>query len=313
MKKVNPWKLALIFLSLVLAFQAIRMFRSPRLESNLPRTVMEIDTARVTDLLITPAKGNRETLRMTRSGGWKLMKGEQTLRLEQGAAANALRMLTTLKPERLATKRQEKWNEFSVGDSTGTRIQVMSGTSTLAELVIGRSGFGQSATGSYAGPGFTYVRITDEQEVYAVSGFLDAQFNRALDDWRDKSFLRVSRDSVSRVRFGYPDSSFVIDKLSGKWMMANLPADSTAIISYLGGMAYKNATAFAQTAPAGTPGVTVIFEKGSRTVATVEAWPEGEDWTVRSSHQPETFFRFDAAAVKDFFAGRKRFTPGKGK
>lgn len=313
MKKVNPWILALIFLSLVLVFQAIRIFRSPRLESNLPRAVVEIDTARVTDLLITPAKGNREAVRMTRSGGWKLMKGEQTLRLEQGAAVNALRMLTSLKPERLATKRKEKWDEFSVGDSTGTRVQVMAGTSTLADLVIGRSGFGQSASGSYGGPGFTYVRVTDEPEVFAVGGFLDAQFNRALDDWRDKSFLRVSKDSVSRIRFSYPDSSFVIDKQSGKWMISSALADSTAILSYLGGMAYKNASAFAPNAPAGAPGITVIFEKGSKTFATVEAWPEGVDWTVRSSHQPETFFRFDAAAVRDFFAGRKRFAGAKGK
>jgi hypothetical protein len=314
MKKVNPWKLAVIFLGLVVVFLAIKKFRSPGLESNLPRTVVEIDTARVTDLLITPAKGNRETVRITRSGGWKLMKGEQTLRLEQGAAASALRMLTSLKPDRLATKRKEKWNEFSVGDSTGTRIQVMAGTSTLADLVIGRSGFGQSATGSYGGPGFTYVRLTDEPEVFTVDGFLDAHFNRPLDDWRDKSFLRLSKDSVDRMRFSYQgDSSFVIDKQSGKWMMSNTFADSTAILSYLSGMAYKNATAFAPAAPAGAPGATVIFEKSSKAVATVEAWPEGADWTVRSSHQPETFFRFDAAAVKDFFAGKKRFMPVKSK
>lgn len=314
MKKVNPWKLAVIFLGLVVVFLAIRKFRSPRLEGNLPVAVVKIDTARVTDLLVTPAKGNRETVRMTRSGGWKLMKGEQTLRLEQGAAASALRMLTGLKPERLAAKRQEKWNEFGVGDSTGTRVQVMAGTSTLADLVIGRSGFGQTPTASYGGPGFTYVRLYDEPEVFAVGGFLDAQFNRTLDDWRDKSFLRLSKDSVNRVRFSYPaDSSFVIDRQSGKWLMTNMLADSTAIRSYLGGMTYKNATAFATQAPAGAPGVTVIFEQGSRILATVEAWPLGADWTVRSSHQPETFFLFDAAAVKDFFAGQKRFMPATDK
>ncbi len=315
MKKVNPWKLAVIFLGLVVVFLAIKKFRSPRLEGNLPVAVVKIDTASVTDLLVTPSKGNREAVRLTRSGGWKLMKGEQALRLEQGAVASALRLLTGLKPERLATKRQEKWNEFGVGDSTGTRVQVMAGTSTLADIVIGRSGFGQTPTASYGGPGFTYVRLYDEPEVFAVGGFLDAQFNRALDDWRDKSFLRLSRDSVNRVRFSYPaDSSFVIDKQSGQWLLTNIMADSTAIRSYLGGMTYKNATAFALQAPTGAPGVTVIFEQGSRILATVEAWPSlGVDWTVRSSHQPETFFRFDAAAVKDFFVGKKRFALTKGK
>src|SRR5262245_40283070 len=116
MKKVDPWKLAVLFLGLIVIFVAIRKFRSPSLERNLPDVMVSIDTTRVTDLVITPTKGSREPIRLTRSGGWKLKNGEQTLRLEQGAAASTLRLLASLKPERLATKRKEKWDEFGVGD-----------------------------------------------------------------------------------------------------------------------------------------------------------------------------------------------------
>lgn len=310
MKKTDPWKLAVILLSLVLVFIAVRKFRSPRLEGNLPATLVELDTAKITEIIITPAKDRRQPVRLSRSAGWKLMRGEQSFRLEQGAATSLLRVLTSLKPERVATKRREKWEEFQVGDSTGTRVQVIAGSSVEADVVIGRSGFGQTPTQTYGGPAFTYVRIQDEPEVYAIGGFLDAQFNRAIDDWRDKSFLRIKRDSVTRVSFRYPaDSSFVIEKTGGTWTMAGAVVDSMEVRSFLSGMEYRNATAFAPAAPAGTPSVSVTFEKSDKTLGTIEAWPAEGSWVVRTSHQPETFFSLDAVARKDVFVSRTRFSP----
>jgi hypothetical protein len=312
MKRTDPWKLAVIFLSLVLVFIAVRKFRSPRLEGNLPVSLAEIDTAAVTELIITPAKARRQPVRIAKAGGWKLMNGEQALRLEQGAGPNLLRVLTNLKPERMASKRSDKWDQFNVGDSSGTRVQVMEGASVQADLVIGRSGFGQTASQSYGGPAFTYIRLKDESEVYAIGGFLDGQFNRPLDDWRDKSFMRLKKDSVTRVRFRYPaDSSFVLEKVSGKWTSGGATVDSLEVRAYLSGMEYRNATAFAAVAPEGPPSVTVTLEQGERMLGTLEAWPADGAWVVRSSHQPETFFSFDAAGRKEIFSYRKRFTGRK--
>lgn len=308
MKKINPWRLAVILLGLVLVFIAVRKFRSPRLEGNLPATLAEIDTTEVSELIIMPAKSRNQPVRLTKSGGWKLMKGEQALRLEQGAGTNVLRLLTSLKPERMVSKRQEKWDEFSVGDSSGTRVQVMAGSSVLADLIIGRSGFSQTAGQSYGGPAFTYIRVQGEPEVYAIGGFLDAQFNRAVDDWRDKSFMRIRKDSMTRIVFRYPaDSSFVIDKFLGKWMNAGTPVDSTEVKTFLSGMEYRNATAFAESAPAGNPPITIVLEQAGKTLGTIEAWPTEANWTVRSSQQPETFFAFDPASRKDVFVSSKRF------
>lgn len=310
MKNANQWKLAAILGGLVLVFVVIKTFRSPMLEGNLPASIASIDTAAVTELIITPGKARAEKVRMVRTGGWKLMRDNQVLRLDQGAGANALRMLTELKPERMVTKRKEKWDEFGVGDSTGTWVRVMAGGSTEAELIIGRSGFGQIAGQGYGGSPFTYVRSADDPEVFTVAGFLDAQFNRTTDEWRDKSFLRLRRDSVTRISFRYPaDSSYVVEKRQGRWMLNANPADSAAVIGYLGSMEYRNVQTFASIPPAGSPAMVVTFEKNGRTQATVDAWPVGDRWTLRSSHQPETYFDVEAATVRDILSGSKRFAP----
>jgi len=308
MKKTDPWKLAVILLGLVLIFIAVRKFRSPMLEGNLPVTLAEIDTADVTELIITPAKARQQPIRMTKAGGWKLINGEQTLRLEQGAGPNMLRVLTTLKPERMVTKREEKWDEYSVGDSSGTRIQVMAGSATEADLIIGRSGFTPPQNQGYGGSGFTYIRIHDEAEVYAVTGFLEAQFNRALDEWRDKSFTRIKMDSVTDISFRYPgDSSFVVQKVNGTWTSNTRLVDSVAVKAYLSGLEYRNAAAFAATAPVGSPAVVMTLSGKGKVRGTLEAWPGEGTWIVRSSQQPETFFALDAAARKDVFVGPGRF------
>lgn len=308
MKNIDPWKLAVILLSLILVFMAVRKFRSPRLEGNLPAVLVELDTAKITEIVITPAKDRQQPVRLARVGGWKLMKGEKALRLEQGAVTSLLRVLTTMKPERMASKRKEKWREFQVDDSVGTRIQVMSGSAVEADLVIGRSGFGQTPTQGYGGPAFTYVRISEEPEVYAIGGFLEAQVNRPVDDWRDKSFLRVKRDSVTRVSFRYPaDSSFVMEKIAGRWMMAGSPVDSMEVRSFLSGMEFRNGSAFAPSAPSGSPPISVTLERGTRVLGTIEAWPTEGNWVVRSSHQPETFFSMDAATCREVFVAKSRW------
>lgn len=311
MKKIDPWKLAVILLGLILVFIAVRKFRSPRLEGNLPATLTRIDTTAVTELMITPAKSRNTPVRIKRSGGWKLMKGNQSLRLEQGAAANALRMLMELRPERMASKRKEKWDEYQVGDSTGTRIRVLADDEVLTDLIIGRSGFGQTASASYGGPAFTYVRIYGEPEVYAVGGFFDAQFNRPLNDWRDKSFTRIKKDSVTRISFRYPaDSSFVIERREKNWMLGSESADSAAVKTYLSGLEYRNATSFADVTPAGNAPIVINVEgRKGKALAAIEVWPAETGWVARSSHQPETFFQFDETARREVLAGRKRFGP----
>ncbi len=311
MKKINPWKLAVVFLGLVVVFLALKKFRSPRLEGNLPSSLTQVDTAAVTEVIITPAKSPNQAVRLVKSGGWKLMDGDKNLRLEQGAGSNAVRMLMSMRPERMVSKRKDKWDEYLVGDSTGTRVQVKIDDDVEADLVIGRSEFGQTATGSYGAP-FTYVRKFDEPEVYTVSGFFDAQYNRVLNDWRDKSFTRIKKDSVTRVSFHYPaDSSFVVERRNNKWMIGNDLADSARWNTFLSGLEYRNANLFAPIAPAGVAPVSIQLERNGKPLGTLEAWPGEGNWAARSSHQPETFFSLDDATRRDVFVGRSRFVQSK--
>ena len=304
MKKTNNWILIGLFGGLVLIFIAMKFFRSPKLESNLPENLTEVDSSKVTELIVVPGKDRGAEIHLAKvRKDWSLKSGDRTGHLEQGRGSTSLQSLMNLKPQSVLTKRKEKWNEFGVGDSTGTHVKVMEGSSAQSDLWIGRTGFSQSSGG-----GYTFIRLNGENEVYSVDGFLEGQFNLGFNDWRDKSFTRLKRDSIDKITFRYPaDSSFVIEKKNGKWKMGAVAADSAAVSSYLGGMEYKNITAFAEVAPAGYAVAVITFEKNSNIVATLEGWPGSGSWTVRSSKQPDTFFLSDASMTKDVWKGRKAF------
>jgi hypothetical protein len=308
MKKINNWMLMALLGGLILVFIGIRTFLSPRLESNLPQRLTEIDSAKVTSLVILPAKARNSEIQLVRKAQkWELKSGDRTGHLEQGGAVAALRLLTALKPQRIVSKKKEKWIEFQVDDSTGTHVKVLANQNTEADVWIGRTGFSQG--GVMNGTSFTYVRLNGEKEVYAVEGFLEAQFNRDFNGWRDKSFLRIKRDSIDRIVFHYPsDSSYTLEKRMGKWTSSTQIADSVSVTSYLAGLEFKNLSGFAEVAPAGEAPLTVTFEKKGYPQARVEAWPSTGSWTLRSSHQPDTYFSdMGPHVVQDLLAGRKKF------
>src|SRR5262245_54324919 len=115
MKNVNNWKLVAVFGILVLAFAGIRFFGSSRHTSNLPDQLTEIDSAKVTEIVISPAAYPGQEVRLIRVGNWKLNRDGKDWRLEQGGGTNVLNMLMRLNPKKLATRKKEKWNEFNAG------------------------------------------------------------------------------------------------------------------------------------------------------------------------------------------------------
>lgn len=314
MKNANNWKLIAVLAGLIAIFASIRIFLSPALESTLPSSLAEIDSSRVSEMVIMPARQQGTEIHLVRVGNrWNLQAGDRTGRVEQGGSATALSSLMRLKPQRIASKKKEKWNEFNVGDSTGTRVKVMTGSDVVADLWIGRTGFSQGSGGMFAGGGFTYVRVEGEREVYAVEGFLEGQFNRSFNDWRDKAFTRLRRDSVNKIMFRYPaDSSFVIEKKNGKWMIGAEAADSAAVATYLASFEYKNISGFAEGSPAGEAPAVITFDKDGKKMVEVEGWPSPGPWTMRSSHQPDTFFSAEGAALKEIWKGRGELARKKG-
>ena len=306
MKKLNNKTLILVLLALIGIFVLVRVFRAPALESNLKKELVAVDTSKVTLIKLFPKAENGEEIQLTRGTlRWALKKGDKQYNLEQGSANSLLSYAVKMIPQKMATRKKDKWSEYQVGDSS-TRVQMFAGDELLADVRFGKLGFNQSQMqqqqqfgggGGFDGA-FTYVRLEGENEVYTVEGFLESSFNRSLKDLRDKALLRVKKEMVTKVSFNYPDSGFVVEKKDKKWFLGNDFADSTKFNSYLSQLGYLNASAFADDfSPSSQPDITLNIDGTAGPLATLQAWKREKDFVVMSTHQAGVYFSTEESGI----------------
>jgi hypothetical protein len=314
MKKINNKILIIGAVVLVGIFVITKLFRSPRLEGNIRKELVNIDTADVTEIRMTSSGDQPRLVKLMRDNGkWMAVLDDKSYPADRSAVSSVLAMVSDLNAVRMVSRKKEKWESFNVGEK-GTNVSVYVDGKQEAEFRVGKTGFNQNPSQQQFGrqgiEAFTYVRMADEEEVYMVNGFLEASFNKPINDWRDKSFLRFSPDMITRVSFQYPaDSSFVLEKKDSLWSVNTRNADQHKVNSFLREFSYRSETSFADGhQPSTNPTYTVRFEGASGPIATVEAWRQDTSWYLRSSQQPDVvFLNNDASTMGRLFPGPGKF------
>ena len=307
MKKLSTKILIILLVVLVAVLVLSRIFRSPGLESNLRKTLVSVDTATVSEVRIQPASTRTSEIKLVKEGkNWMVVSDKKKSSADVSSVKGILGLLQGLPTQRLASRKKEKWETYNVGDK-GTHVTVYAGSKKIADLNFGKTGFAPGG-GGY-GSAYTYVRLSDENEVYTVDGFLESQFNRSYQDWRNKAFLRVNRDDIAKLAFTYPaDSGFVVSKKDSVWTIGREKADLTKVQNFLNQITSKNLNDFADdfVALPSAP-FSLLIEGKNGMLAAVEGWKDADKWTMKSTEQNGVYFSASNALVKDFWVGRKNF------
>src|SRR6266850_1885188 len=293
MKRISTKTLLIGLAVLVVIFVASRWFRSPGLESNLRKELVTLDTALVSEVRILPSKDQIEELRLTREGkNWKVSKGNRSELSDRAAVKNILGIMATLKAQRLASRKKERWEDYKVGEG-GTHVTVYGEKGKkVADFHIGKTGFTQSGTGQFGGS-YTYVRMSDENEVYTVEGFLEPAFDNSFNDWRDKTLLKLNKADIAKLSFRYPaDSGFVVNKRDSVWYIGNDPADASKVDQVVQSFSSKYLTEFADGFTPKAPATVVIQVDGKAgSLVSLEGWQgTNGEWILTSSYQKGIYF-----------------------
>lgn len=320
--KFNNRTLLIVFLGLAGLLLLTRVFTAKKAERTLDANLVEIDTGKISSIYMYPQAEQGAEIVFSRKGiNWIVTKDELSVPADRYSIGNTLDELLNLEADRLVARSAEKWGEYHVNDSLGTRIVVKEGKKTTLDMIIGRFNYqppagGNPGYGQQYGTGITYVRNNDEDEVYAVEGFLAMSINQGFNNWRDQAICRLNRDQVTKVVFDYPaDSGFVAQKLENNWTINGILADSTSMAQYLNGLSRKSHGDFADGfSPLSNPLYQVTFEGLNMDPLLIRVYSQvGDDLILHSSINPESYFRITREGLfKDIFKSSEGLISGSG-
>lgn len=302
MKLSNTKILAAVFFVLVAAFVLTRVFRSPARMSNVDTTTLKVDTSAVTEIRIMD-KSEQDTAETTitrMNGSWRVEQSGINSSADQYAVSSLLKALQDLEYDRVVTRNKDKWEEYGVSDSSGLSVAVSGKAGELSTFVVGAPRGGEA-----------FLRSGNADEVYTVDASIHSTFARDFNAFRNKAFLKVPREQVSRLVFRYPaDSGFVLERKDGTWMIENVRADSAKVESYLNTLRSRNLSAFADGfVPAGEADMTLVVSGAGSDLETVRAWKLPDStWRLTSGVQPDVYFSDSGTSIiADLFKKRKDF------
>ncbi|HED38522.1 MAG TPA: DUF4340 domain-containing protein, partial [Ignavibacteria bacterium] len=165
-------KLVIVFAALLLIVVVMFIFDSNPNESTFKKNIVDINKSDVTSISIYPGVNNHKEVKLFKVGNkWKVtLNNNKTADVPQEKIDGLLRVLTQIKPKRVAAKEPIKWKEFQV-DTSGTQVKVFEDGDLVLDIVIGKYVFKQPRSLS------SFVRLSDEEEVYEVNGILSITFN----------------------------------------------------------------------------------------------------------------------------------------
>lgn len=236
MKSNKITMLLVVLVVLVAVFFILKFTGGNERSKSFRETLVELDTAKVTRIEIMSPEDTTELER--KEGKWIV---DGTKNGDDSSVKGLLSNLGQIEPSRLASRSEDAWKDFQVDEAAGTRVVVYEGDDKVLDIILGR--FGVEGQRSF----YSYVRLTDESDVYVANNFMKMSIGTGSEDYRNDDVLRIKRDSVEAITFSYPDSAFALSKGADGWVIdGTQPADSASVARYLNGLQYLSSRNFGE-------------------------------------------------------------------
>jgi len=317
-RKLTIKSLSIVFVALLAITLMVKLLDNSKGVNTLKAVLFDINTDEITSVILHPKILNGEQLELRKDGdNWRVLYNGKNYSADKNTVNGLINQVNGLKPLRLAARDQDQWEKFELTDSLSSMVTLMGSDGELARLHIGKFSYRQPKQNPMMqqnpyyqrprGTMTTYVRSGEDEEVFAVEGFLASSINRNADAFRNKELLTTSKNDIQKISFEYPaDSSFTMVKNENVWMIDGLALDSASVDTYLSGITRLNGSSFADQIPS-SPSHKIKIQSGTQSFE-VSALIEAEDAILTSTQNPGTIFRESRSKSFDkLFASKKQF------
>jgi hypothetical protein len=299
-RKINIKLLAVIFVVLLVVAVLVELVDISKGSRTFKQDLVKVNADEVTSIEVDAKSAGGKTVVLKKENDvWQVEANGKIYRADQSVAGSMISQLNGMKPKSLAATDKERWKEFEVTDSLGTRVKLFKGSDLLADVIFGKFSYSQPQTMT------SYVRLAGDNEVYGVDGMMGMSFNRRVDSFRDRTLLNSTSTNWNRLTFSYPaDSSFTLEKINDKWMIGNEAADSVSVAKYFQSITRLNDSKFEENNPIGQPTHRLKIE-GNNNMGTVEItgfYSDADHFVLGTNQNEGTYFNDPETALKIFIA-----------
>jgi hypothetical protein len=230
--------ISIILGALILVLLAIKIKEKSQGDRSFDEFIVKLDTAKVTGIDIGLKKSVAIVNMVKEQNIWLINNKGKKVQADNETIKELLSQLNALKPKRVASTTKDKWVDYEVNDTLGTRITLKNGDKTVADLVLGKFSYSQPQGGNpYQQQQqvvmTSYIRKANDKVVYAVDGYLSMMFNRDANAFRENSVVVGKPETWKKITFNYSaDSAFDMENQSGKWLINGMIADSVKVSQY---------------------------------------------------------------------------------
>jgi len=175
----------IIFASLVLLFERPFENRAKKTREEASPLFPGLKVEQVKKIVVK--KNNTTTTLENRDKFWYILDKEE-YPADSALVEGLIRKIQGFKKINLASRKKDKHSLFEVKEGMGVEVSLFGPEKKqLARFIIGKTG-----------PDFlsTYIRKADADEVYLYDDYLRADFDRQVNDWRDKTLLAFNPNEV---------------------------------------------------------------------------------------------------------------------
>ncbi len=178
--KLKNSQLLLILLVVIVLLIGLRFLKSQKEVGSLKQTFFEIDSSQIVQFNITPLANENEGFKLVKNNDhWMLeQKDKLSFRVSDEAIIRAIEELFKLKPSRLASESKDSWSKYEV-DTAGSLLEIFTSNESF-QIIIGKMIFQNQVRVNQ------YVRLPDEDQVYACESYLEGTFKNPVNKWRNK-------------------------------------------------------------------------------------------------------------------------------
>ncbi len=303
-KKINTKTLSIAVVILLTIVLLTQLMDGNKNQRTFKDKLFDVDTSQITSLLIYPKQSAFEEIKFLRSGNvWNIVKDGKNFPVGALEIQNLLRQIDNLEVKRLAGRNSDNLEKFELSDSLATRVVIIAGKKTIGVLHVGKFGYNYETQDS-----FSYARVDDEEEIWAVNGFLQSIFDQQMNVFRYKAMINTIKSDWNKLQFSYPaDSSFTLTRSDFGWLVDGEPVDSVSTDDYLNTLVNLSSRGFVDDdniVVAPNPIFVLKIEGNNFSPIVIDAFEAGDEYSflVTSSINPTARF----SGIKDDL-GKKVF------